>query len=60
MPRGDGIGSPSTCPRVLFLNAVVDKDPSEWCVILVSKKGSVLSDSISTVNCIMVSMELRC
>ena len=32
---------------------MVDKDPSEWCVILVSKKGSVLFDSISTVNCML-------
>ena len=45
---------------VLFLNTMVDKDPSGWCVILVSKKGSVLSDSILTVNCIVVSMEFRC
>ena len=35
---------------VLFLYTVVDKDPSGWYVILVSKKGSILSDSISTVT----------
>ena len=35
-------------------------DPSLWCSRCTSRKGSFPSDSFSSVNCILVSMEFRC
>ena len=45
---------------VIFRSTVVDREPSSWWVIFVSRNAGVLSVSSSTVNWMDALLEFRC